>query len=100
MPEQPMTLYRNLDPEFAGLVHDAGELALADGALPRKTKLLIAMLFDAEHGATEGVQALARQALQAGATRQEILEALRVAEYLCGVGCLFTAAKALEGVLP
>ena len=100
MPEQPMTLYRNLDPKFAGLVHDAGELALADGALPRKTKLLIAMLFDAEHGATEGVQALARQALQAGTTRQEILEALRVAEYLCGVGCLFTAAKALEGVLP
>jgi len=48
MPEQPMMLYRTLDPEFAGLVHEAGELALADGALPRKTKLLIAMLFDAE----------------------------------------------------
>ena len=100
MPEQPMMRYRTLDPEFAGLVHEAEELALADGALPRKTKLLIAMLFDAEHGATEGVQALARQALQAGATRQEVLEALRVGEYLCGVGCLFTAAKALEGVLP
>ena len=100
MPEQPMMRYRTLDPEFAGLVHEAEELALADGALPRKTKLLIAMLFDAEHGATEGVQALARQALQAGATRQEILEALRVVEPLCGVGCLFTAAKALEGVLP
>lgn len=100
MPEQPMMRYRTLDPEFAGLVHEAEELALADGALPRKTKLLIAMLFDAEHGATEGVQALARQALQAGATRQEILEALRVVEHLCGVGCLFTAAKVLEGVLP
>ena len=100
MPEQPMMLYRTLDPEFATLIQEAGELALADGALPRKTKLLSAMLFDAEHGATEGVQALARQALQAGATRQEILEALRVADHLCGVGCLFTAAKALEGVLP
>ena len=54
MPEQPMMRYRTLDPEFAGLVHEAEELALADGALPRKTKLLIAMLFDAEHGATEG----------------------------------------------
>jgi hypothetical protein len=34
-----------------------------------------------------------------GATRAEIAEALRVAQYICGVGCVYTAARALKEVL-
>jgi len=99
MAENPLKVYEQLDPKLLNLVNNTRDLALADGALPRKMKLLIAMVLDAVHGASEGVQALAREAIKAGATKQEITEALRVAQYICGVGCVYTAASALREVL-
>lgn len=71
-------------------------LALNDGALPRKTKLLMAMALDASQGTVEGVRSLAQQTLNAGASKQEIMEAVRVAQYICGVGCVYTAARAFK----
>lgn len=91
--------YEDLDPKLLDLVNSTRELALSDGALPRKVKLLIAMVLDAVHGASDGVQSLARAAIQAGATKEEIAEAMRVAQYICGVGCIYTAARALKEVL-
>ena len=99
MPEHPLKIYEDLDPKLLNLVNDTQKQALADGALPRKIKLLIAMVLDAVHGATDGVQSLARQAIEAGATKEEIAEALRVAQYICGVGCVYTAARALKEVV-
>lgn len=99
MPEHPLKIYEELDPKLLNLVNDTRDLALTDGALPRKIKLLIAMVLDAVHGASEGVQSLAREAIKAGATKEEIAEALRVAQYVCGVGCVYTAARALKEVL-
>ena len=99
MAEHPLKVYKQLDPELLNLVNNTRDLALADGALPRKVKLLIAMVLDAVHGASDGVQALAREAIEAGATKEEITEALRVAQYICGVGCVYTAARALREVL-
>lgn len=99
MPEHPLKIYEDLDPKLLNLVNDTQKLALADGALSRKVKLLIAMVLDAVHGATDGVQSLAKQAIEAGATREEIAEALRVAQYICGVGCVYTAARALKGIV-
>jgi alkylhydroperoxidase/carboxymuconolactone decarboxylase family protein YurZ len=98
MPEHPLKVYEDLDPELLNLVNDTQKLALADGALPRKIKLLIAMVLDAVHGASDGVQSLAREALKAGATKEEIGEALRVAQYICGVGCVYVAGRALKEV--
>jgi len=99
MPEHPLKIYEELDPKLLDLVNNTRDLALADGALPRKIKLLIAMVLDAVYGATDGVQALAREAIKAGATKGEIAETLRVAQYVCGVGCVYTAARALKDVL-
>jgi AhpD family alkylhydroperoxidase len=99
MPEHPLKIYEELDPKLLNLVNSTRDLALTDGALPRKMKLLIAMVLDAVHGASDGVQSLAREALKAGATKEEITEALRVAQYICGVGCVYTAARALREVL-
>jgi alkylhydroperoxidase/carboxymuconolactone decarboxylase family protein YurZ len=99
MPEHPLKIYEDLDPKLLNLVNDTRDLALADGALPRKIKLLIAMVLDAVHGAPEGVKALSREALKAGASKEEIAEALRVAQFICGVGCVYTAASALKEVL-
>ncbi len=96
MPEDPLKIFEKLDPELLRLVQNSRELALADGALPRKFKLLIAMALDASHGAVEGVKALAQLAMQAGATKEEIREALRVAQFVSGVGSVYTAAQAFR----
>ncbi len=44
-------------------------------------------------------RALARQAIEAGATNEEIAETLRVAQYLSGAGCVYIAGQALKEVI-
>ncbi len=94
--DNPLKIIEKLDPELLQLVGNTRALALNDGALPRKIKLLMAMGLDASQGAVEGVRTLTEQALQAGATKEEIMETLRVADYICGVGCVYTAARAFR----
>jgi len=96
MSEHPLKILEKLDPELLKLVENTREFALTDGALPKKFKLLIAMALDASHGAVQGVKALAQAAMQAGATKEEIMEALRVTQYVSGVGSVYTAAHALK----
>ena len=96
MSEHPLKIFEKLDPELVKLVESTSEFALDDGALPKKFKLLIAMALDASRGATQGVKALAQEALEAGATKEEITEALRVAQLLSGVGSVYTAAQAFK----
>jgi alkylhydroperoxidase/carboxymuconolactone decarboxylase family protein YurZ len=98
MADNPLKIFEKLDPELLKLVDNTKELALNDGALPRKVKLLIAMALDASKEAVEGVKSLTEQALKAGATKEEIMEALRVADYICGVGCVYTAARAFKDI--
>lgn len=96
MPDHPLKVFEELDPELLNLVENTRKLALDEGALPRRFKLLIAMALDASHGTVEGVKALAYAALQADATKEEIRETLRVAQFISGVGCVYTAAHALK----
>ena len=96
MAENPLKVFEKLDPELLKLVDNTKGLALIDGALPRRSKLLMAMALDASQGAEEGVRSLAQQALNAGATKEEIMEAIRVAQFICGVGCVYTAACAFK----
>jgi len=96
MAEHPLKIFEKVDPELLKLVQNTSALAIADGVLPRKFKLLIAMALDASHGAAEGVRALAEQAMKAGATKEEIAEAIRVAQYISGVGSVYTAARAFK----
>lgn len=98
MAENPLKIIEKMDPELLKVVDQTKILALNDGALPRKIKLLIAMALDASKGTAEGVKALTEQALSAGATKEEVMEALRVAHYICGVGCVYTAAHAFKEV--
>jgi len=98
MSENPLKVLEKLDPELFKLVENTSKFALADGALPRKFKLLIAMALDASVGAVQGVKALAQEALRAGATKEEITETLRVAQYVSGVGSVYTAAQALKEI--
>jgi alkylhydroperoxidase/carboxymuconolactone decarboxylase family protein YurZ len=96
MAEHPLSTLQGMDPEFMKHLQDSDELIFGSGALPKKIKLLIAMAFDAAHGAEMGVKALATAAKREGASKQEIAEALRVAYHLSGVGSLYTASAGLK----
>ncbi len=89
----------DLDPKLFKLVQETQGLALSDGVLPRKFKLLIALALDATHGATDGVRSLAQAAINAGATKEEIAETLRVTQYISGVGSIYTASRALKDIV-
>jgi alkylhydroperoxidase/carboxymuconolactone decarboxylase family protein YurZ len=99
MAEHPLKVFMENDPELMDLLKQTEELELSDGALPKKMKLLIALALDASRGAVGGVHALAREALEAGATKEEILETVRVAHFVCGVGSVYVAAQGLRDVL-
>lgn len=96
MNEHPLATLQKLDPQIIDHLQTTAQLIYADGALPKKFKLLMAMALDAAHGAQGGVRALANAALREGATKEQIAEALRVAYYLSGVGALYTASQALR----
>jgi alkylhydroperoxidase/carboxymuconolactone decarboxylase family protein YurZ len=96
MAENPLAILEKIDPQLLKLVRDTNAFALTDGALPRKIKFLIAMALDAAHGTVEGTKALAEQAMKAGATKEEIVETIRVAQYISGVGSVYVAARALK----
>ena len=99
MPENPLQTIMTLDPKLVEHLKATDEFIYSDGALPKKIKLLIAMAFDAADGAANGVRHLAGEALKAGATKEEIAEALRVAYNLGGVGCIYTAAQGLKDIV-
>ncbi len=96
MPENPLNSVSRIDPTLLDHVRREDDWAFADGALTRKTKLLMALAYDAAHGAENGVRALAQEAVGAGATKEEIGEALRVAWVLSGIGSVYVAAQALK----
>jgi alkylhydroperoxidase/carboxymuconolactone decarboxylase family protein YurZ len=96
MAVNPLEALGRLDPTILEHLKTEDQFVFADGALPGKIKLLMALAFDAAHGAAEGVAALAQRAVRAGATTAEIAEAVRVAWHLAGVGSLYTASRGLK----
>ncbi|MGQ9543538.1 MAG: carboxymuconolactone decarboxylase family protein [Candidatus Bathyarchaeia archaeon] len=96
MSEKPLGILERFDPKLLEFVEGNARFALSEGALPRKFKLLIAVALDATHGAVQGVRSLTQAAMQAGATMDEVMETLRVAQYIGGVGSVYTSAEALK----
>ncbi len=99
MNRHPLETIQKSDDGLFRLIGDTRDFALGEGEISKKNKLLIALAIDVAKNAESGITSLAKQALEAGATKQEIMEVLRIAHYICGVGCIYTAAKALDGVL-
>ena len=99
MPKGPLDVIEANDHDLFEQISRARDLALIEGALPLKHKLLIALALDASHGAVNGVKSLAQQAMRQGATKEEIMETLRVVNHVCGVGSIYTAAAALQDIL-
>jgi alkylhydroperoxidase/carboxymuconolactone decarboxylase family protein YurZ len=99
MAENPLSTLNKIDPAMMKRLEELDEFIYGSGSLPRKIKLLIAMAFDAAHGAENGVRSLAAAAMQEGATTEEIAEVLRVAYHLSGVGALYIGSIGLRDVL-
>ena len=95
----PLEPIEKNDSELFEQIEAGRAMTFGEGALGKKEKLLIAMALDASHGAVNGVRSLASQAMQAGASKQEVMEALRVAGFISGVGSMYTAAEALRDIL-
>jgi alkylhydroperoxidase/carboxymuconolactone decarboxylase family protein YurZ len=90
--------YRQFDPKVVESFQNLQELALSKGALSQKFKLLIAVAIDVKHGAQQGATALGRRAIDLGATKEEIIETLRVFYYVGGNRTLFTSALVLQNL--
>jgi alkylhydroperoxidase/carboxymuconolactone decarboxylase family protein YurZ len=97
--ENPLEVIINEDPELVNLLENSRDLAFTEGGIPLKYKFLIAMSLDAANGAVEGMKVLAMQAMQAGATKEEVMQAVRITHYIFGVGSVYTAARALNDIL-
>ena len=98
MSANPLDIIKKVDSELFDNISKTREISLEDGALSKKNKILIAIALDASHGAVNGVKSLASLAMQNGATKEEIMEAIRVANYISGVGSVYTAANALKDI--
>ena len=96
MNRNPLDVIKENNSELFQNVTATRALAFQEGALPAKYKYLIALAMDADHGAADGVKSLAKQALEAGATKEEIFETLQTAFYIAGAGSVYTAARALN----
>jgi alkylhydroperoxidase/carboxymuconolactone decarboxylase family protein YurZ len=94
----PLDIFKEFDPEVLESWRDLQELTFSPGALDSKTKLLIAMAIDVEHGAMQGAIAIGKRALKAGATKEEIVETLRVAYNIGGNRAIFTSALVLQSL--
>jgi alkylhydroperoxidase/carboxymuconolactone decarboxylase family protein YurZ len=99
MEGHPLKIIQEKDKDLFSILEATHKCALSEGSIPLKYKLLIALALDASHGAVEGVKALAMQAMEEGATKEEIMEAVRIANFICGVGSVYTAANALRNSL-
>lgn len=87
------------DKDLYELVEKTRAMSFQDGVLSRKIKLLIAIALDASRGSVPGVTALTKQAREAGAAMDEIMETLRITNFIYGVGSVYTAALALKGTV-
>jgi len=56
------------------------------------------MVLDATHGANARVCNLTQATMNAGATKEEVAEALRVVYFIDGVGSIYVATRGLNGL--
>ncbi len=82
------------DADFFAEIEGVMKQALNPDALDKKTSLLIVLALDALKGAGEGVKVVAGQAREAGASDEEIKEALRLAYYVAGMDIIKASVNA------
>ena len=96
MTPYPLKVFESLDRILLDRHAEDKEFTFASGALPKKVKLLMAMAMDSALGTPHGVKSLAEQALEAGATKEEVAEAVRVAFYVGGAFSYYNCGRGLD----
>ncbi len=99
MSRAPWDLLREKDAEMAKMHDQLDSMAFSDGRLSKRIKLLMAMAIDASHGKEGGVGVYARRAKEAGATDEEVFEAVRVATLISGTSGQTTALRGLDELI-
>ncbi len=89
---------RELAPEIEKAFQEFSKAAFADGALPRKTKQLIAVAVAHTTQCPYCIRGHTLGALRDGATEREIMEAIWVAAEMRAGGAFAHAAVALEAM--
>lgn len=84
------------DPEFVERHFALHQSVLKDGAIPAKYKILMTMVVDAVVAHPDGCAAIANNARAAGATEEEINEAVEVAFLVGGNPALVMAVNAFR----
>ena len=84
------------DSQFAEGYLAQREQVLKDGAIPAKYKILMTMIVDALMAHPDGCANIANRARAAGATEEEITEAVEVAYLFGGTPALVTAVNAFR----
>lgn len=98
MSGSPLDILIEFDPKVLESWKNMQELTFSEGALSAKTKVLMAMAIDAGNGALQGAIAIGKRAIKMGATKDEIVEALRVAYSIGGNEALFTSSLVLQAL--
>jgi alkylhydroperoxidase/carboxymuconolactone decarboxylase family protein YurZ len=94
----PLEGYKEFDPKLIEQYEKLQGLTYSKGALSSKFKLLIALSIDVENGALLGAIAVGHRALKMGATKDEIIEVLRISYQIGGNRALFTSAQVLQAL--
>ena len=87
---------QTLDPEYAAVRDELRRVAVSEGALSVKVKEMIVIGILASRGLQYGVAAHMRRAVQFGATRQELFEALKAAHIPGGGVAYSVGIRALQ----
>lgn len=98
MAVDPLRTMASLDPALIEQNDRGRESAFSAGALPSRYKLLMAMAMDSALGTPHGVRSLAQQAIDAGATKGELVEVARVAIYVGGAFSFYNLGRGLDGL--
>jgi alkylhydroperoxidase/carboxymuconolactone decarboxylase family protein YurZ len=89
-------LIRDLSPDLDKLNRTDLEYLARDTALSAREKYMLAMVLDSAANKPAGARSYGEKAAQAGASKEQILEALTVLRMFCGRPALVTGTEALR----
>ena len=82
--------------EMAEMLRADGEFISSDTALPAWVKYLMAMQLDAVFNHPKGSRAYGRRAREAGASKEQVVEAIKLLRMFAGRPAMATAAEGLR----
>ncbi|MHC1600940.1 MAG: carboxymuconolactone decarboxylase family protein [Candidatus Nezhaarchaeales archaeon] len=98
-PIEALEVADRIDPQLKDAVKALYSFIWRDGALPLKFKHLIALALSICHGVEEKqAHKILARALEAGATREEIIETILVVTWFSGVPSLVASRSIIESL--